>query len=84
MGAISRPEFVTCLWPDLTNQKEQHMVKLRVQKLELDLIYSKREIKKKCAENGRTLAPMWLPCDLGIFRCYVTIANNIVFFSYDV
>ena len=34
MGAISRPEFVT---------KEQHMVKLRVQKLELDLIYSKKE-----------------------------------------
>ena len=31
-----------------------------------------------------TLAVKWLPCDLGIFRCYVTIANNIVFFSYDV
>ena len=37
MGAISRPEFVTCLWPDLTNQKEQHMVKLCVQKWELNL-----------------------------------------------
>ena len=38
MGAISQPEFVT---------KEQHMVKLRVQKLVLDLILFQKEILKR-------------------------------------
>ena len=42
------------------------------------------DLLNPATNKWQTLAVKWLPCDLGIFRCYVTIANNIVFFSYDV
>ena len=58
MGAISRPEFVTCLWPEATRfnkSEETAHGEITCPKIGTgpDFI-PKREIKKKCAAIFRT------------------------------
>ena len=61
MGAISRPEFVT---------KEQHMVKLRVQKLELDLIlFQKGRLKRNVRPFPAHFFLLWSKAT--IFLCHM-------------
>ena len=73
MGAISRPEFVTCLWPEATRFNKSEGTahgEIACPKIGTGPNFiPKREIKKKCAAFSAHFFLLWSKAT--IFLCHI-------------